>query len=79
MTELKFVSPILDDIAVGGPISEHNGITCYPAMNETTGEKYILKVISIPASRTQLDAFLLTGAYADEVYQELLNSGLCSV
>lgn len=66
MTELKFVSPILDNIAVGGAISEHHGISCYPAMNEETGEKYILKVVSIPASRTQLDAFLLTGAYADE-------------
>lgn len=66
MTELKFVSPILDGITVGGAISEHHGVSCYPAMNEATGEKYILKVISLPASRTQLDAFLLTGAYADE-------------
>ena len=66
MSELKLISPLLDNLAVGGPISDHNGIRCYPAMDETTKEKYIVKVISIPASRTKLDALLLSGAYADE-------------
>ena len=66
MDELKIISPMLDNFAVGGAISDHNGVRCYPAMDETNGEKYIVKVISIPASRTQLDAFLLSGAYADE-------------
>ena len=66
MSELKIISPILDNLAVGGSISDHHGIRCYPAMDQTTSGKYIVKVISIPASRTQLDAFLLSGAYADE-------------
>lgn len=66
MDELKIISPMLDNFAVGSAISDHNGVRCYPAMDETNGEKYIVKVISIPASRTQLDAFLLSGAYADE-------------
>jgi len=66
LTELKFISPMLDNFSTGGPISDHHGIRCYPGIDETTGNKYIIKVISIPASRTQLDAFLLSGAYADE-------------
>ena len=66
MSELKMISPLLDNISVGGAISDHHGIRCYPAMNDTTGDKYIVKVITIPASRTQLDAFLLSGAYANE-------------
>ena len=68
MSEIKFNSPILDNLAVNdaSPISSHNGISCYAAMDMSTNDKYILKVIRIPASRTQLDAFLLSGAYADE-------------
>lgn len=66
MSELKLISPMLDNLAIGGPISDHHGIRCYPAMDETTNQKYILKVVSIPASRTQLDALLLSGAYPDE-------------
>ena len=66
MSELKMISPLLDGLAVGGAISEHHGVSCYPVLDETTGNKYILKVISIPASRAQLDAFLISGAYADE-------------
>jgi len=66
LSELKLISPLLDNLSVGGPISEHHGVRCYPAMDDATGEKYIVKVITIPASRTQLDAFLLSGAYASE-------------
>ena len=65
MSELKLVSPLLDGFVVGNPISDHDGIRCCPAMKESTDEKYILKIISIPASQVQLDALLLTGAYHD--------------
>lgn len=66
MNELKMISPLLNNIIAGDAISDHNGIRCYPAMNEKTNEKYIIKVISIPSSQTQLDALLLTGALKDE-------------
>ena len=66
MSELKLISPMLDHFAVGESISDHHGVACYPAMEESTGDKYIVKVISVPASRTQLDALLLSGAYPDE-------------
>lgn len=65
MSELKLVSPLLDGFAAGNAMSEHDGIRCYPAMKENSDEKYIVKVISIPASQVQLDALLLTGAYRD--------------
>lgn len=66
MSEVKLISPLLDNFIVGEPISAHDGVRCCPAMRNGTDEKYIVKIISIPASRTQLDALLLTGAYPDE-------------
>lgn len=66
MSEPKLISPMLDNFAMGTAISEHHGVRCYPAMREDTQDKYIIKVISIPASQTQLDALLLSGAYPDE-------------
>ena len=66
MSQLKLISPLLDNFDMGDPISEHDGVRCCPAMKKGTDERYIVKVISIPASRTQLDALLLTGAYPSE-------------
>lgn len=66
MTEPKLISPMLDNFAMGMPISDHNGIRCCPAMAQDTEEKYIVKIVSVPASQRQLEALLLSGAYADE-------------
>lgn len=65
MSEVKRISPLLDGFSVGNPISEHNGIRCCPAVKENTDKKYIVKIISIPASQVQMDALLLAGAYKD--------------
>lgn len=65
MFDPKIISPMLDGFAVGGALSSHDGVCCYPAMKENSDQKYILKVISIPGSQAQLDALLLTGAYKD--------------
>ena len=65
MSELKLVSPLLDGFVMGDAISDHDGVRCCPAMRENSDEKYIVKVISVPASQRQLDALLLTGAYKD--------------
>jgi len=65
LSELKLISPLLDGFAIGDPISDHNGVRCCPAMREGSDDKYIVKVISIPASQKQLDALLLTRAYKD--------------
>ena len=63
MSEPRLISPMLDGFALGGPISSHSGVTCYPAMRADSDERYIVKTISVPASQVQLEALLLTGAY----------------
>lgn len=76
MSEIRLISPLLDDFVVGDPISEHHGVRCCPAINKTTEDKYIVKIISVPASETQLNALLLSGAYSNKdsalsYYQDL--------
>ncbi len=66
MSEPKLISPMLDDFIMGGPISDHHGVCCCPAIENETDDKYIVKVISVPASPAQMDALLLSGAYSSE-------------
>ncbi len=63
MSEQKSVSPLLDGFTIGTPVKSHFGVCCYPAVRENSERKYIVKTISVPASQTQLDALLITGAY----------------
>lgn len=65
MSEPKLIHPLLDGFIIGEPISDHHGVRCCPAIRENTDERYIVKIISIPASQVQLDALLLTGACTD--------------
>lgn len=77
MSEPKLISPLLDDYSVGEVLSTHDGVRCYPALKkENPEEKYIVKIISIPPSQSQLDALLLTGAFRNsaaalEYFREL--------
>lgn len=65
MSEFKLISPLLDGFVMGEPISSHDGVSCCPAIRENSEEKYIVKIISVPATQKQLDALLLTGAFPD--------------
>lgn len=65
MSEQKLISPLLDGFAMGNPMSDHDGVRCCPAIKENTEKKYIVKIISVPASQVQMDALLLAGAYKD--------------
>lgn len=65
MSEPKLISPLLDGFVIGSPMSSRNGVCCCPAMQENSDKKYIVKIISVPASQVQLDALLLTKAYKD--------------
>ena len=76
MSEAKLISPLLDGFLMGSPMGDHDGVACCPAMKEDSDHKYIVKIISIPASQKQLDALLLAGAYrkpeeAMKYFQEL--------
>ena len=64
MSEPKLISPMLDDFIMGEPISEHHGVRCCPALRKDSDNRYIVKIISVPASQVQLEALLLTGAYS---------------
>jgi len=66
LSQPKLISPLLENYSMGEPISEHQGVSCYPAMPNGSDDKYIVKIISIPASQVQLKALLLAGAYPDE-------------
>ena len=64
MSEPKRVLPLLEGFLMGEPISDHDGVRCCPAMQEATEDKYIVKIISIPASGAKLEALLLAGAFS---------------
>jgi serine/threonine protein kinase len=59
----KSYLPMLTGLMLGEAMSCHDGVSCYPALRHSNQEKYILKVISVPASKVQMDAMLLTGAF----------------
>lgn len=66
MSEPKIIMPLLENYIMGQPISDHHGVRCCPALLKDTEKKYIVKIISHPASQVQLDALLLTGICRDE-------------
>lgn len=63
LSEPKLISPLLDGYVMGDPMSEHDGVRCCPAMKKDSDEKYIVKILSIPANQTKVEALLLTGAF----------------
>lgn len=62
MSAPKLISPLLDGYIMGEPFSQHAGVSCCPAMKNDADDRYLVKIISNPASQTQLEALLLTGA-----------------
>lgn len=62
MPELHADSPILEGLIAGQCFTEHDGVRCYPAIDRQSGEKYIVKVVSVPANAAQTEALMLTGA-----------------
>ena len=60
------VSPLLDAMEVGECFARHDGASCYRITHPESGREFVLKHISIPASDEQVEALLLTGAYASE-------------
>lgn len=76
MSEPKLISPLLDNFIVGEPFSSRSGVRSCPAMDKESEDKYIVKIISSPATPSQMDAMLLSGAFSDteaalQYYKEL--------
>lgn len=65
MSEPQLISPLLDGFVMGDPINSHDGVRACPALQLETDKKYIVKIISLPASQAKLDALLLAGAFPD--------------
>ena len=63
MSDPKMILPLLEGFLMGDAISEHHGVRCYPAMQEKTSDKYIVKTVSVPESSAKLEALLLAGAF----------------
>ena len=78
MSEPRLISPMLDNYVMGDPISEHDGVRCCPAMGKENDDKYLVKIISVPASASQIDALLLSGAYSDKESVLSYFSGIAS-
>ncbi len=66
MSELRFISPLMDGMSVEKELSEHNGRGSYVLRHKSGGDRFILKRISVPASDSLVRALILSGAYADE-------------
>ena len=66
MSAPQLISPLLDGFVMGDPISSHDGVRSCPAVHLETEKKYIIKIISVPASQSKLEALLLAGAFSDQ-------------
>lgn len=58
------IAALEGDYTLGTPISSRLGVACYPAIGGDE-KRYIIKTITVPASQTQLEALILTGACTD--------------
>ena len=66
MSDLKMISPLLDGLQVEKETAAHNGRKSYILRRESSEDRFVLKVLSIPAADSQVRAMILSGAYADE-------------
>lgn len=66
MSDLKMISPLLDGLQVEKETAAHKGRKSYILRRDSSEERFILKVLSIPAADSQVRAMILSGAYADE-------------
>lgn len=64
MSEQLSIRSLGDGYTLGTPISSRLGVACYPAI-DADARRFIVKTITVPASQTQMDALLLTGAFPD--------------
>lgn len=77
----QFTSHLPEHYLLGDAFSNRYGIQCFPATDKRTGMRFVAKVQTIPNSPAVTDAFLLSGAFADEndvyTYYQDLSKDLC--
>ncbi len=65
MTTPRAVSPILDGFVLGETFRRQGSAVCCRAKEISSGADYVLKVISLPESDSQMNALLISHAFAD--------------
>lgn len=65
MTAPRPVSPILDGFVLGETFSHHGASLCCHAREISSGDHFVVKILSMPESDTQMDALLMAGAFTD--------------
>ena len=65
MADIQAPEKLLRGMTVEGRIAGGNGVACYELTHKASGQRFVLKHISLPASEEKLEALLLAGAYAD--------------
>lgn len=78
MPELNMVSPLLDGMTAERELSSHDGVSVYRVLHTASGTHCIVKHISIPETKANTDALMLTGAVksleeAHDYYQSVVN------
>ncbi len=66
MSDLLMVSPLLDGYTVEKTVMTQRDRTWYSVRHTASGECFVLKHISIPASDAQVRALILSGIYENE-------------
>lgn len=64
MATPRNISPILDGFTLGQLLTQSDTATFYIVTQNHTHQRYLLKIISLPASTQQLDRLLMSGAFA---------------
>ena len=77
----QFTSHLQEHYLLGDAFSNKYGIQCFPATDKRTKMRFVAKVQTIPNSPSVTDAFLLSGAFANEndvyTYYQDLSKDLC--
>lgn len=66
MSDLLMVSPLLDGYTVEKTVMTQRDRTWYSVRHTETGECFVLKHLSVPASDAQVRALILSGIYENE-------------
>lgn len=64
MSAPRNISPILDGFTVAEMVSQHSAACCYRVKQNFSGKDFLLKIISLPASVSQLDTLLMSGSFS---------------
>ncbi len=60
----RLISPILDGFQIDKTIDQRDGVHCCAVTEVQSQNPFVLKILSVPTSSIQMDALLMTGAFA---------------